>query len=91
MPEVTLRTADKATRCPWCDYEHQAVSSINVEELPEDGDISLCINCVEWCIFDSRVEGGLRKPTYEEYDSMIVRNEDATRLREAMLQVKNEQ
>lgn len=55
------------TACPYCAKPldtTQAVHSDRGDIRPVGGDISLCIECGEWGIFDSNLT--LRKPTDEE-------------------------
>jgi hypothetical protein len=76
----------RATRCPYCGTSHgQAVPIGDAGALlnePEDGDISLCVRCGRWVIFDSTASGGMREPTPEEHRT-ITRDVHARRLRSA--------
>ena len=56
---------------------------------PQQGDISLCMGCGEWGLFDKHWKGGLRQPTHDEYVE-IVADEDCTNARAAWLRVKQE-
>jgi hypothetical protein len=58
---------DMATICPFCDQHHEAVT-LAYGELPfaDDGDVTLCFDCGQFCVFDRDAHGGLRKPTKKE-------------------------
>lgn len=52
--------------CPHCGAVHECHSDpLNKDAVPKDGDISVCIDCGEFSIFDLR-ERCLRLPTDEE-------------------------
>ena len=52
------------TICPFCGLHHDAVSGVGADAVfPGDGDVTLCIECGEVCVFDGDADGGLRKPT----------------------------
>jgi hypothetical protein len=76
----------RATRCPYCGASHgQAVPIGDAGAMlnePEDGDISLCVRCGRWVVFDSAASGGMREPTPEEHRT-IARDVHARRLRSA--------
>ena len=36
--------------------------------VPEEGDVTLCFGCGEWCVFDYGMH--LRKPTDKEFDEI---------------------
>jgi len=60
-------TEDMNTVCPFCGYRHDAVSGVETDtDFPSDGDVTLCIQCGEVCVFDGDADGGLRKPTSRE-------------------------
>jgi hypothetical protein len=58
-------------QCPFCGEKHDMASGVaergKTQHTPTDGDLTLCIVCGEWAFFDSKVIGGLRKPTDAEY------------------------
>ena len=67
------------TICPHCDYHHDLVSHITPTKdgrkgvvgkgggaIPDKGDVTICIRCGNWCIFDFTRHGGLRPPTAAE-------------------------
>jgi len=83
-------TEDMNTICPWCGYHHNAVSAVRTDiDIPDDGDTTLCFNCGSWCIFDSSLDGGLRKPTLAERDS-INHDDDLVKLGNAWKTVKRQ-
>lgn len=58
-------------KCPHCAYEPDSHTQIRVEDpgVPEDGDISLCINCAGISVFNGN---DLRPPTEDEYESFLM-------------------
>jgi hypothetical protein len=61
-------TRDFPSICPFCNQEHEAATLVvGTVPVPHDGDVSLCFKCGTFCIFDSAVYGGLRKPTKSEH------------------------
>jgi hypothetical protein len=76
----------KDSKCPFCDYVMDRVSVVDAKtQLPEDGDIGLCLHCLEWMIFDSRLEHMTRKPTTEEYEEIVADPVTTALLRAAWL------
>lgn len=73
-------TVEKITRCWSCGYRHdRATSAFGPAGLePEDGDISICIRCGVFAVYDGKAANGLRKPTESE-GLDIVGDEDAQR------------
>lgn len=61
-----MRTTKLDMMCPWCGRQMDRVSSVNLDAVPEEGDITLCFGCGEWCVFDDGLH--LRKPSDEEFD-----------------------
>jgi hypothetical protein len=61
---VTIRHA--LIRCPHCGYPLNSATSTPSSDwdVPEPGDLSLCISCDEWLVFDTGTT--LRKPTEDE-------------------------
>jgi hypothetical protein len=66
--------------CPWCSKELDAATGVTGEGSPDMGDATLCINCGEWCIFDSDLT--LRKPTDDEFVELAA-DKDCRRVRKA--------
>lgn len=59
----------KHTRCWNCGFENDRVTSANPREAltePRNGDITMCIECGEFAIFDSSFPDGVRKPNPAE-------------------------
>ena len=59
---MTMLSTDKDGTCPYCLDRHEVASSIFHEHTPKDGDISLCITCGHFSVFDSTQPGDLRPP-----------------------------
>ena len=58
---------DWPTICSFCRQLHEAVTNAQrLDCLPEDGDVSMCFRCGEFCVFDDSAFGGMRKPTKKE-------------------------
>ena len=78
-------TADFISHCPWCGKHFDAATCVGEDAaknpLPENGDLSLCIACGEWAVFERKAKGGQRKPNKEEYN-YIIENNDTRLLRE---------
>jgi hypothetical protein len=71
---------DLRTICPFCNQHHEAVThGRGRDEFPEDGDVTLCFGCGEFCVFDSDAYGGLRKPTKKEQRA-IARDDEVQEL-----------
>lgn len=77
-------------RCPNCGYEVDGAMAVTGPEPPEDGDVSICINCAYVAVFDHLAPGGQRAPNPTEqraFDrSLAVRTAVA-----AVLHVLNQQ
>lgn len=83
-------THDLPTVCPWCKTRNEAVTDAEKDDAtPRHGDISLCIRCGEWAVFDSFWVGGMRKPNHAEYVE-IVDNPLSHEMRRAWLMVQEE-
>lgn len=63
-----MTTFAAGTICPWCGARHALATGVSDENPPNDGDITLCVSCGEWAFFEAAAVGGLRKPTYAEYE-----------------------
>ena len=46
-------TFENNTTCPWCLSEHELASNLTDDNAPEDGDVSICIRCLEPSIFSA--------------------------------------
>ena len=75
-------------KCWRCNRKHTAATgAFDTEAVPKDGDITLCIRCGEWSIFESSDPSGIRKPTDEEFIE-IGQNKACSRLRYAWTKLK---
>jgi hypothetical protein len=54
------------TRCWSCGEQHRVSNLTNQGPTPEDGDVSFCIECGQFAIFDHEFPDGVRKPTPNE-------------------------
>jgi hypothetical protein len=54
--------------CPVCEYKLDAATSISDVALPQENDISICINCTSVLAF--RADGTLRKLTSDENSAL---------------------
>lgn len=60
------------TICPYCTRRHELVTeALGGKIKPQDGDVTICFTCGGFCMFDSAVGGGLRKPTDNEYGEIL--------------------
>lgn len=80
-------TFERAGTCPFCTKKIELATNISGGREPEAGDLSMCIECGEFSIFDPALAAGLRKPNALEYEK-IVNTPDARRAREAWVAVK---
>ncbi|THK37667.1 hypothetical protein EHS39_13615 [Ensifer sp. MPMI2T] len=76
------------TTCPFCGQRYDAASALVGNADPGKGDVTLCMNCGEWAMFDD-VPGRLRRPTDSEYE-MIVANPITGKARRIWQQLKEE-
>lgn len=70
--------------CASCQIVHDAATSAK-GETPDPGDITLCIICGEWNVFDNEMK--LRLPTTEEHIE-IGKNPNAQAHRAAWLKIR---
>jgi hypothetical protein len=55
------------TPCPFCGKGIDSASPVDEsDQRPSDGDLSLCIYCGEWLVFNADMT--FRKPTDEDYE-----------------------
>lgn len=79
------RSRPHSTTCPWCGKDNDRATGFSEGAVtPSDGDLSLCIGCGEWSVFDSSASIGCRKPTDSEL-AEIATNSDCQRAREAFV------
>lgn len=63
-----MKSFDLISVCPFCQYGFDLASSVKGgQKAPSDGDLTICIRCGEFAVFDKKEPGGLRKPTDAEY------------------------
>lgn len=53
------------TVCPYCGRHNNACGN-DSDEMPEDGNVSLCWKCGKSAVFDFSQDTNVRKPTLEE-------------------------
>jgi hypothetical protein len=75
-PGVTLR--HRVVRCPFCGLANDAVTSINANEGPKDGDLSVCIGCYRFSVFTDGVTK--LRPTNEEEDRALEADPELRRI-----------
>ena len=51
-------------QCPYCSYQVDCATTITDKGPPEPGMFSICINCMNVCVFAEDMS--IRKPTLEE-------------------------
>ena len=60
-----------STTCPFCNVTFDAATGLGDKAEPDrepaEGDVSLCMRCGEWMMYDANLPGSARKPTPEEY------------------------
>lgn len=58
------RTGVKASTCPRCQYKMDAASCLEDETArPNEGDLTVCLNCGQVLVFDHEIEPTLPTPT----------------------------
>ena len=72
--------------CPYCNYNEPLSTHMHDEVIPEDGDISICINCCGVSIFIKNCTS-LEKIT--EKDRKLIKNWDEIELYQTL--IKKEQ
>lgn len=68
-------TVDHPTRCPYCRAVHEAATGVTGAVSPNDGDISMCIQCGRLSIFEDAAPHGTRKPTEHEFKQLLENDE----------------
>jgi hypothetical protein len=58
--------------CPYCGKEHDFSSNTTDGCAPRDGDLSLCIGCGQFGIFEGLALGGIRRTTAQETAEIAV-------------------
>jgi len=54
--------------CPQCLAQHQATANTQGQNMPTDGDVTICIVCKGISVYDFSLPGKLRFPTDEELE-----------------------
>lgn len=80
-----MKTTKMLMLCPWCGRSMDRMSSVNADAVPEEGDVSLCFGCGEWCVVDNGMH--LRKPNDKEFEE-IGTDPDCMKARWAWTEVK---
>jgi hypothetical protein len=63
-----MKTYDFKAECPFCQEHCNATTALgNDPAPPATGDLSFCIACGEFAIFDEDAPGNMRKPSDDEY------------------------
>lgn len=57
--------------CHYCGSVHELATGITTEEGPQEGDLSLCIVCLEVSVYDFSEPGNTRKLTDEEREMVM--------------------
>lgn len=57
--------------CPHCGAVTDAIANMTGDELPEDGDVSLCMSCGIISLVSSTSPTGLRRPTKAERTDIL--------------------
>lgn len=68
--------------CPFCNHMMDSTTGIGHDHAPRSGDLTMCIECGEWCFFTDDLK--LRKPIFSEYEE-IVSNPSCARMRAAWI------
>lgn len=71
-------THEHSCICPYCDRHMDRVQEVLGDEedhMPEDGDVTLCIGCGSFSVFDSSAKGGLRKPSPTDLEEIALEPE----------------
>jgi hypothetical protein len=53
-------------QCPYCGHKHELATGVTGEKEPGDGDVSFCISCGRFSMFDSTRAENLRVLTPAE-------------------------
>jgi hypothetical protein len=69
---VTRAKLFMRTRCPFCRVVLDGVSEkAGLPVTPSDGDVSFCIECGEWSVYQLDGHDNLRRPTFAEYQEIV--------------------
>jgi hypothetical protein len=59
-----MKAHESATDCPHCGTRNEMASGLSGDEAPVPGDVTLCIGCGHWSVFNE--DGTLRKASKDE-------------------------
>jgi hypothetical protein len=73
--------------CPSCGYKLNRARAVKEEGLPSPGDVTVCIECVAWLVFNEALE--LRVLPLEEIEALDHETfNDMRKVSRAIMQVK---
>lgn len=52
MEDLDTATSEFDHDCPWCGKHNELASNVTSESPPSPGDVSICIECANWSVFD---------------------------------------
>jgi hypothetical protein len=64
---------DQVSECPYCGVVNDGIANMTGDEMPEDGDPTICMSCGIIGVVSSTSPTGLRRPTKAER-SMFLRD-----------------
>jgi hypothetical protein len=79
MPALARALDDRPMICPHCGRYNEAYSGVTTPAGPKPGDVSMCIGCGNWAIFE---DDGMRKPNEEERE-WLAEEDTCIKVREA--------
>jgi hypothetical protein len=59
-------TTEMPSQCPHCGFKHEAATSAYGDDIPTDGNVTMCFQCGRFSIIDSTRIEGMRVPTPNE-------------------------
>lgn len=65
--------------CPFCGYVSDGIANMTGTEMPEDGDVTICMECGIIAVVSTTAPTGLRRPTPDER-STFLRDPDIQKL-----------
>jgi hypothetical protein len=60
--------------CPFCGFNNELATMVDGNSKPENGDLSICFQCVRVSVFDDTLVTGVRKPTQSEQIEIALDN-----------------
>jgi len=70
---------DRYGECPYCGVVTNGIANMTDTDLPEDGDVSICMDCGILAVVSTTAPTGLRRPTADER-STFLRDPDIQKL-----------